>query len=69
MAERKKAPKQRRREKKNVPQGHVHIQATFNNTLITITDQNGAVDQLGLGRHGRVQGLAQEHALCRCAVG
>ena len=43
MAERKKAPKQRRREKKNVPQGHVHIQATFNNTLITITDQNGAV--------------------------
>ena len=28
MAERKKAPKQRRREKKNVPQGHVHIQAT-----------------------------------------
>ena len=43
MAERKKAPKQRRREKKNVPQGHVHIQATFNNTLITITDAEGAV--------------------------
>ena len=47
MAERKKAPKQRRREKKNVPQGHVHIQATFNNTLITITDQNGAVVSWG----------------------
>jgi len=43
MAERKKATKQRRREKKNVPQGHVHIQATFNNTIITITDMNGAV--------------------------
>ena len=28
MAERKRAVKQRRREKKNVPQGHVHIQAT-----------------------------------------
>jgi len=40
MAERKKALKQRRREKKNVPQGHVHIQATFNNTIITITDLN-----------------------------
>ena len=39
MAERKRAVKQRRREKKNVPQGHVHIQATFNNTIITITDQ------------------------------
>ena len=38
MAERKKALKQRRRERKNVPQGHAHIQATFNNTIITITD-------------------------------
>jgi small subunit ribosomal protein S11 len=42
MAERKKATKTRRREKKNVPQGHVHIQATFNNTIITITDLTGA---------------------------
>jgi len=41
MAERKRAVKQRRREKKNVPQGHVHIQATFNNTIVTITDQQG----------------------------
>ena len=41
MAERKKAVKQRRREKKNVPQGHVHIQATFNNTIVTITDTEG----------------------------
>ena len=38
MAERKRATKQRRREKKNVPQGHAHIQASFNNTIITITD-------------------------------
>ena len=36
MAERKKAVKQRRREKKNVPVGHVHVQASFNNTIITI---------------------------------
>ena len=47
MAERKRAPKQRRRERKNVPQGHVHIQATFNNTLITITDPTGAVISWG----------------------
>jgi small subunit ribosomal protein S11 len=47
MAERKKAVKQRRRERKNVPQGHVHIQATFNNTIITITDLNGAVISWG----------------------
>ena len=43
MAERKRAVKQRRRECKNVPQGHVHIQATFNNTIVTITDQTGNV--------------------------
>jgi len=43
MAERKRVAKTRRREKKNVPQGHVHIQATFNNTIITITDVSGNV--------------------------
>jgi small subunit ribosomal protein S11 len=42
MAERKRAPKARRRERKNVPVGQVHIQATFNNTIITITDPSGA---------------------------
>lgn len=30
-----------RRAKKNVPMGVVHIQATFNNTIVTITDQAG----------------------------
>jgi small subunit ribosomal protein S11 len=42
MAERKRATKARRKEKKNVPSGHVYIQATFNNTIITITDLTGA---------------------------
>ena len=46
MAEKKgkkAAPRVRRRERKSVPQGHAHIQATFNNTIITITDPNGNV--------------------------
>lgn len=30
-----------RREKKNVPHGQVHIHASFNNTIITITDTTG----------------------------
>lgn len=30
-----------RRVKKNVPSGVVHIQATFNNTIVTITDVQG----------------------------
>ena len=36
-------PKGRRKVKRNVPHGQVHIKATFNNTVITITDQSGAV--------------------------
>lgn len=33
----------RRRERKNVPRGQAHIQATFNNTIVTITDPAGNV--------------------------
>lgn len=33
----------RRRERKNVPVGHAHIQSTFNNTIVTITDPQGNV--------------------------
>jgi small subunit ribosomal protein S11 len=47
MAERKRISKTRRREKKNVPVGHVHIQATFNNTIITITDTGGSTISWG----------------------
>jgi small subunit ribosomal protein S11 len=31
----------RRKVKRMVPRGHAHIYATFNNTIITITDTNG----------------------------
>lgn len=31
----------KRKERKNVPEGIAHIQATFNNTIVTITDPNG----------------------------
>ncbi len=42
MAERKRgATRQRRRERRNVPRGQAHVQATFNNTIVTITDPNG----------------------------
>jgi small subunit ribosomal protein S11 len=33
----------KKKEKKSVPVGLVHIQASFNNTIITITDQSGNV--------------------------
>ena len=37
----KRGTTRRRREKKVVNFGQVHIQATFNNTIVTITDMNG----------------------------
>lgn len=33
----------KKKEKKNVPRGVAHIQATFNNTIVTITDIDGNV--------------------------
>ena len=33
----------KKKEKKNIPVGLVHVQATFNNTIITITDALGNV--------------------------
>ena len=39
MARAKRAAK--KREKKNVPLGVAHINATFNNTIITFTDTRG----------------------------
>ena len=33
--------KSRKKEKKNIASGIVHIQATFNNTIVTITDRQG----------------------------
>lgn len=37
----KAAPRIRRREKKNITSGVAHINSTFNNTMITITDAQG----------------------------
>jgi small subunit ribosomal protein S11 len=33
----------KKKEKKNISSGVVHIQSTFNNTIVTITDQGGKV--------------------------
>ena len=37
----KKAVRKKRRERKNIEKGQAHIQATFNNTLVTLTDLSG----------------------------
>ena len=41
MAKVAKKVVKRRRERKNIEKGAVHISATFNNTIITVTDVNG----------------------------
>lgn len=33
--------KLKKRERKNIPQGYVHIKSTFNNTIVTVTDSEG----------------------------
>lgn len=42
MARRRRGPRRGpRKEKRSIPRGQAHIQATFNNTIITITDPKG----------------------------
>ena len=41
MANKKKATSRRRRVKKNVERGQAHINSTFNNTMVTLTDMQG----------------------------
>jgi small subunit ribosomal protein S11 len=58
MATQKK--KSSKKEKKNIHVGSAHIQATFNNTIVTITDQTGNViawsSSGGLGFKGSRKG-------------
>ena len=37
------APKQRKKITRTIPSGIVHVKATFNNTIVTITDPSGNV--------------------------
>ncbi|MGI5856173.1 MAG: 30S ribosomal protein S11 [Candidatus Merdivicinus sp.] len=49
----KKAVVRKRRERKNIERGAVHIQSTFNNTIVTITDTQGnAISWASAGEMG-----------------
>ncbi len=53
MATKKTTVSRNRREKKNIERGAAHIQSTFNNTIVTITDMNGnAVSWASAGEMG-----------------
>src|ERR1700736_2436385 len=47
MTKKKKVVRTRRRERKNIPIGQAHVQSTFNNTIIAITDVEGNVISWG----------------------
>ena len=73
-AKRKKEFK-KKRERRVVPHGVVHIQATFNNTIITITDPDGRTISWssagGIGFKGSRKGTpyaAQQASLAAAAV-
>ena len=55
----------KKRERKNISAGAAHIQSTFNNTIVTITDTQG--NTVSLVQHGRAElpRLPQEHPLRR----
>ena len=53
MATKKTTGSRKRREKKNIERCAAHIQSTFNNTIVTITDMNGnAVSWASAGEMG-----------------
>lgn len=53
MAIKKTTTSHKRREKKNIERGTVHIQSTFNNTIVTIADMQGnAVSWASAGEMG-----------------
>ena len=60
----------KRRERKNVEKGQVHIRSSFNNTMVTVTDLQGNAlswaSSGGLGQHGRSEfpRFPQEHSFC-----
>ncbi len=57
-----KATPKKKRAKRPVPHGRMHILATFNNTIVTFTDQNGgaltAASAGGSGFRGSKKGTA-----------
>ena len=61
----KKQVRKKKRERKHVERGQAHIQSTFNNTLITLTDMDGnALSWSSAGSNG-FKGLQKVHTI-RC---
>ena len=66
----KKTAVRRKRERKNIDRGQAHIQSTFNNTIVTITDVQGnaiswsSTGGLGFLRRTGFPRQQEVHSLC-----
>ena len=62
----------RRREKKNVEKGQVHIRSSFNNTMVTVTDAQGNAlswaSSGGLGFRGSKKSTALPSTSVTCTT-
>ena len=54
----------KRKERKNIERGAVHIQSTFNNTIVTITDTQGNAVSWATCRRNGLQRLKKIYSLC-----
>lgn len=66
MATKKTTGSRKRREKKNIERGAAHIQSTFNNTIVTITDMNGNAVFLGFCRRNGLPWFKKINSVCCC---
>ncbi len=51
--------------KRTLSSGQVHVFASFNNTIVTVTDTSGNTIAWGSAEFSGLQGLSQEHPICR----
>ncbi len=58
----------KKKEKRSVPMGRVHVQASFNNTIITITDPMGNVISWSSSGFAGLPRIAKRHSV-RSAAG
>ena len=59
MAKAKKTVVRKRRAKKNVARGVAHIHSTFNNTIVTITDEAGNRYNITYNSDNRISTISQ----------
>ena len=66
MAQRKKGVK---KDKRHITSGSAYIQATFNNTIVTITDPTGGVITWSSAGNLGFKGSRKRHPVCRADRG